>query len=713
MKIVKELPEIFDEFGEQRRKAFLEIKQYKEKGMPVVGMYCAYFPPELAIAAGAVPVALCSFSQETIPVAEHRMPKSMCPLVKSSYGFSVEDKCPLFHFTDLIIGETTCDGKKKMYEMMSEFKPVHIMELPNCPSERGYEFWRQEIVRMKEKLEDFFQVVITEEKLRQAVHLNNRIRMSLKNLCDVMKLDPAPVTGEDIQKMVLGSKYRFDFENTPEIVEQVRKQILDEYQKGKKLGERVRILVTGCPIGGDTLKVIRAIENNGGVVVATENCSGVRSLATMVEEDTEDIYGAIAKKYLSTGCSIMTPNDNRIDLLGEIIDEYHVDGVVEVILSGCHSTGAESYYIKKFVNEEKHLPYISIDTDYSTADMGQIVTRLTAFIEMIQTEKSDNTNQNVDIDYCYKIVRSEVNAGSDDQHIFQKIWDYVGIPVCIYDEKGKLSAGAQEVRMEVCKDKIERLRVDGSGKLVAGIPENIPRTNVEKILNILLKGQDMRRQLQRCGEKKNPDYLWLLSEDKELLKNICRHIREEATLAELDYDCEGERVFVYGLQGRDQRCKLIELCHTCVQRIDSRVLVGNGFQEMSFKEDNYKMQSQILQIAAHTKEKVILIENYYYELAMKCIAEESEGRVEYEKELDALKVGGKDLQDTLYWYLRMKRNISCTAAKLKIHRNTLIPRLEKINDILELDNLDGKECEKLLVSLEIERMKNNKSSEKQ
>ena len=114
MKIVKELPEIFDEFGEQRRKAFLEIKQYKEKGMPVVGMYCAYFPPELAIAAGAVPVALCSFSQETIPVAEHRMPKSMCPLVKSSYGFAVEDKCPLFHFTDLIIGETTCDGKKKM-----------------------------------------------------------------------------------------------------------------------------------------------------------------------------------------------------------------------------------------------------------------------------------------------------------------------------------------------------------------------------------------------------------------------------------------------------------------------------------------------------------------------------------------------------------------------------------------------------------------------
>lgn len=142
------------------------------------------------------------------------------------------------------------------------------------------------------------------------------------------------------------------------------------------------------------------------------------------------------------------------------------------------------------------------------------------------------------------------------------------------------------------------------------------------------------------------------------------------------------------------------------------MLVGNGFQEMSFKEDNYKMQSQILQIAAHTKEKVVLTENYYYELAMKCIAEESEGKVGYKKELDALKVGGKDLPETLYWYLRMKRNISSTAAKLKIHRNTLLPRLAKINDIVELDDLDGTECEKLLVFLEIERMKNNKHNKK-
>ena len=199
MKLVQDLPEIFEEFGEKKREAFLEIKEYKDKGIPVIGMYCAYFPTELAMAAGAIPVGLCSFSNETITAAERDLPKSMCPLVKSSYGFAISDRCPFFHFADLVIGETTCDGKKKMYELMSEFKPVHVMELPNSQSERGLVFWKSEIIRTKEYLEEFFHIVITEEMIRDAVHLNNEIRMSLKNLCELMKLDPAPVKGEDIQ----------------------------------------------------------------------------------------------------------------------------------------------------------------------------------------------------------------------------------------------------------------------------------------------------------------------------------------------------------------------------------------------------------------------------------------------------------------------------------------------------------------------------------
>ena len=131
MELVKELPEIFEEFAEQRQRSFLVMKEVEDKGIPVVGAYCTYFPQEIAMAMGAVTVGLCSTSDETIPIAEKDLPKNLCPMVKASYGFAVSDKCPFFYFSDVVVGETTCDGKKKMYELMAEFKPVFVMELPN------------------------------------------------------------------------------------------------------------------------------------------------------------------------------------------------------------------------------------------------------------------------------------------------------------------------------------------------------------------------------------------------------------------------------------------------------------------------------------------------------------------------------------------------------------------------------------------------------
>lgn len=712
MKIVQKLPEIFEEFGEQRRNSFLEIKQYKDRGIPVVGMYCAYFPPELAIAAGAVPVALCSFADETILAAEKVMPKSMCPLVKSSYGFAVEDKCPLFHFTDLVIGETTCDGKKKMYEMMMEFKPVYVMELPNSQSERGYEFWRGEVIRAKEYLEEFFHVEITEKMIRDAVHLNNQIRTSLKNLCEVMKLDPAPVSGEDIQKMVLGSKYRFDFQTTPELVAGVRAKILEEYEQGKKLSKRVRILVTGCPVGGDSLKVIRAIENNGGVVVATENCSGVRALSTMVEEDTNDIYGAIARKYLSTGCSIMTPNDNRIDLLGEIIDEYHVDGVVEVILTGCHSTGAESFYIRKFVNEEKHLPYIAIDTDYSNADLGQINTRLAAFIEMIQAENSEN--RQVDMNCCYKIVLSGSNAGKSEQDILEEIWEYTGIPVGEYDKQGHLtaSAGLHQVTDETEARKIEKEYPDGQGKIAAYAMPGISVKAVEQFMDILLKNYSMKRQLRQGETRGYPDYLWIIAENEGDLEAIYNGLKQDNIFQGKPDRPDGKRMFVSCIQEKKDRKRLIDICRKCMIDSEGRILVGNGFQDASSKEENCKLQERVMRFAQEKKEreKVRLIENYYHELAVDCISKKMEQESIYLEELEFIDKEelekGKELYDTLYWYLRMKRNVASTAAKMKLHRNTLLPRIARLNEIMEVDAMDGEDCERILLIMEVERRQN-------
>ena len=131
MELVKDLPAIFEEFSEQRKNSFMTAYDIKQKGIPFVGGFCTYLPKELPMAMGACMVGLCSKTGETIPDAEQDLPRNLCPLIKSSYGFAKTDKCPFFYFSDLIVGETTCDGKKKMYEMLAEFKPVHVMELPN------------------------------------------------------------------------------------------------------------------------------------------------------------------------------------------------------------------------------------------------------------------------------------------------------------------------------------------------------------------------------------------------------------------------------------------------------------------------------------------------------------------------------------------------------------------------------------------------------
>lgn len=383
MELIKELPEVFEEFAEQRKNSFLTIKELKDKGIPVVGAYCTYFPREIAMAAGAATVGLCSVSPETIPDAEKDLPKNLCPLIKSSYGFAKTDKCPFFYFSDVVVGETTCDGKKKMYEMMSDFKDVFLMQLPQNQSEASQALWKSENERFRSYLEEKFETKITDEKLREAVHLNNEINNSLKNLNAVMKHDPAPITGLELYQVLYGVGFKFDRKQIKAEVDALTAKIEKEYAEGKRQEKKPRILLTGCPVGGATEKVIRAIEDNGGIMVVMENCTGYKQLDKQIDEEAEDIMDAISRRYLSIGCSVMSPNPGRYELMGRLIDEFKVDGVLEMTLTACHTYNIESFGIRKFVTETKGIPYMCVETDYSQADVGQLNTRVAAFIEML------------------------------------------------------------------------------------------------------------------------------------------------------------------------------------------------------------------------------------------------------------------------------------------------------------------------------------------
>lgn len=382
MELIKDLPSIFEEFEESRRNGFLEAKKIKDAGHPLVGIYCTFFPTEITAAMDIHTVSLCAFSEETIPDAERDLPANLCPLIKSSYGFAKSQKCPYFYFSDLVVGETTCDGKKKMYEMLSAFKDVYVMQLPNCVSDGGRQLWISEIKRLKDYLETRFERTLSEEKLWQAIHEKNRERIAMNRFAHLMALDPPPMRSRDLYHVLYGSSFEFDKMNLPDKIDALIKKVMNEYKPDSHV-RKPRILITGCPVGGDTEKIIDAVENNNGIVVAFENCGGAKPLATLTDTNTADPYEALADKYLGIGCSCLSPNPNRFALLDSMIDEYKVDGVIEMILHACHTYSVESRSVQKFCVNDKEVPYLSVETDYSPSDIGQLNTRIGAFIEML------------------------------------------------------------------------------------------------------------------------------------------------------------------------------------------------------------------------------------------------------------------------------------------------------------------------------------------
>ncbi|MFD3158522.1 double-cubane-cluster-containing anaerobic reductase [Haloimpatiens sp. FM7330] len=382
---MNDFPEIFNEFSEARKNGFIKIKNLKETGKKIVGTFCAFTPYELIMAADAIPISLCGGSQEPISDAERDLPRNLCPLIKSSYGFGITNKCPYFYFSDMIVGETTCDGKKKMYEYLSKLKPMHIMQLPQTiDHDRSMELWSNEMLALKKSLENQLDVKITENDIKKAIQLRNEERRILKEFYELSTLCPPPITGLEMIKVLHGTEFTIDKKQQNKDIKKLINNIKEKYKNEKhKISENTpRILITGCPIGEATEKIVKLVEENGGIVVCFENCSGIKSKYRLVDEN-KNVIDALTENYLNIGCSCISPNDNRIDLLSKLIDQYKIDGVIDMILQACHTYNVETKRIKEFVTTKKEIPYMSLETDYSESDIGQLKTRISAFIEML------------------------------------------------------------------------------------------------------------------------------------------------------------------------------------------------------------------------------------------------------------------------------------------------------------------------------------------
>jgi len=357
------------------QEAFTRTMDKREQGIKVVGVYCAFTPKELIVAAGGIPVGLCGSSSEVIPIAEQHLPRNLCPLVKSSYGLAFSDTCPYFHYSDLLIADDTCEGKRKMYEILSEIKPVHLLALPHiADGEQAFKQWLNELYRLRALLEKELGNEITDDSLRDAIRQYNRVRTLTTSIFALNKGDIPLLTGREASIAVDPIGFLDDL---PAFIERME-QVIEFAHARSGIEPRHRILLTGCPT---TSKKVLDIIEESALVIAMENCGGLKTV-NMVDEEGDPME-ALARATLKIGCPCISPNHRRFELLSKIIKEYKIDGVVDLTWQACHPFNIESYSLGRFIRNELGIPFMQIETDYSENDKSWIKVRVEAFVEMI------------------------------------------------------------------------------------------------------------------------------------------------------------------------------------------------------------------------------------------------------------------------------------------------------------------------------------------
>ena len=363
-----------------------ELIEAQKKGQKVFGTFCVYVPDEIVIAANGIVTGLCGGSQFWVSGGEKVLPKSTCPLIKASVGARLDRTCPFFRIADMYVGETTCDGKKKAWEILGRDVPMHIMDIPQMKREKDIRKWAEEIADFAAVVEAFTGNEIEPEKLKEAIHIVNEKRKALARVFEARKAKNIPISGKDALLMM-----QIAFFDDPVRCAQMTNRLADELEQRIQDGASVfpagtkRIMVTGTPMAIPNWKLHHIIETSGAAVVCEETCTGTRYFERLVDESRETLeeqYQALAERYMGINCACFTPNTGRIEDILRLAKEYNVDGVIDVNLKFCCLYDTEGYTVEAAL-KEAGIPVLGIETDYDDADAEQLRTRIEAFVEML------------------------------------------------------------------------------------------------------------------------------------------------------------------------------------------------------------------------------------------------------------------------------------------------------------------------------------------
>ncbi|HMK34392.1 MAG TPA: double-cubane-cluster-containing anaerobic reductase [Desulfomonilaceae bacterium] len=365
-----------------------ELVDGQDQGHKVVGSFCVFVPEEIVKAADANFVGLCAGAEFASEEVEKLLPRNTCALIKSFFGFKLGKVCPYVECTDMIVGENTCDGKKKSYEIFQGLAPnLYVMDLPQTKSQEGRALLKTEFGRFRTAVEELTGVHIHAQRLKAGIDLVNEKRKAIHRLSSLRKADPAPISGLD----ALLINQVFFYDDPVRFTASVH-AICDELEKRIKAGTGVgpksapRILLSGCPMAVPNWKLPWIVESAGAVIVGEESCVGERGSRNLVDNSgttVDELMEALVDRYFQIDCAIFSPNPDRLQHVKQMTEDYRADGVIHYGLQFCQPYQIESIPVEESL-ETAGVPTLRIETDYAMEDVEQLRTRTEAFLERIK-----------------------------------------------------------------------------------------------------------------------------------------------------------------------------------------------------------------------------------------------------------------------------------------------------------------------------------------
>ncbi|MHC4606761.1 MAG: 2-hydroxyacyl-CoA dehydratase subunit D [Planctomycetota bacterium] len=369
--------------------AFFEKVMYgkppEKGGRPRVGTFCNMVPAEIVSAMGADPVRLDCGNSAAALAGEEILSGEICPVAKGAFGMFVHQD-PLASSCDLLIVPTSCDAKKKMGEILNDFKPSFML---NVPPEQSHERYIRstlgELKRMVDFLRGHLKTKLSASGLRKAIERTKTRTALVRRLQELRIGNPRILSIRDLFLVIQSSTFRvadLDAWNRE------TRKVVEELEKAEppRKSLRPRLVLSGAPIVWPNYKALNLLEECGADVVADTICTGAQSCVDPVvvdERNTKALLRALAGRYVyATICPCFISQETRMNRILELHEDGKAQGVVNYSLRLCQLFDVENYRIGR-VLKERGIPFLNLRTDYSLEDTEQLRVRIEAFLETL------------------------------------------------------------------------------------------------------------------------------------------------------------------------------------------------------------------------------------------------------------------------------------------------------------------------------------------